>query len=132
MSLPNGEPPSASAPRSGAQSRRAHVRASVGLEAIVHEIGADNVVGPGLPGRTFDLSRGGVGLLLKRMIHPGKTMAIFIALPGKPRSVYFGEVRSCVYVPDGQMYQVGVQFIPAPTAKPVKQWLEAQQAQRAA
>ena len=120
-------PPAPAPKKLSAAQRRAHARTLITLTATVHEIGSDGVIANPVSGTTFDLSRGGVGLFVKRMIHPGKTLAIMIDLPGKPRTIYFGEARSCYYLSERQLYQIGVQFVPAPTTKAVREWT-AQQA----
>jgi len=61
-----------------------------------------------LPGRTRNLSRGGLGLLIQRPFAPGEVIEVELGrCPARGRAFLAGEVRFCRYTGRGY-YEVGV------------------------
>ena len=73
--------------------------------------------------RVVDLSRCGLGLRSRRMVHHGRGLLIEVqGLPGQPGRVLFGVVRQSRYA-EGEGYAVGLEFKSIPHTTPVRAWL---------
>lgn len=91
----------------GRESQRAHDRVGVACAAEVFPV-TEFGPGEGWPCETLDLSRGGVGLITKRMLYPGQRAVVAIRKAASP-TVLFGAVRHVRYVP-GRGHVVGLCF----------------------
>jgi hypothetical protein len=70
-----------------------------------------------------DLSRGGLGLRSRRMVHQGRCLFVRIDLgKAKPSKVLFGLVKQCRYS-EGEGYAVGLEFRTIPETPTVKAWM---------
>lgn len=105
------------------ENRRRHPRIVMSTPVTVHEIDEQFVIGPAFSAQAQDLSRSGLGLTTRRMIHNQRTLAVIFRLPGKPADVYFGVAQHVRYASEGE-YHVGVEFSSAPANADVAQWLE--------
>lgn len=73
--------------------------------------------------RTLDISRGGVGLVSRRMVHVGRGLLIEISgRHQEPSRLLYGVVRNVRYEP-GIGNVLGVQFEPIPEAEAIAEWL---------
>lgn len=72
--------------------------------------------------RIVDLSRGGVGIRSRRMVHQGR--AVLIEVPGVEGTtkLLYGVVRQCRYA-EGEGYAVGVEFKAVPQTQTIRLWL---------
>ncbi len=112
-----------SAAEKAAEERRKFERSLIDATAHVTEIGESGIPGPPWECRIADISRGGMGLRSRRMVHEGRV--IFVTLnvgPDKPPRVLCGMVRQTRYL-EGQEYVVGLMFCAPPRSKAVKKWL---------
>lgn len=100
---------------------RRHDRKAVVSTVMMHEIESDGTVSAGIEGRGFDFSRSGMGLDVKRLLHPGKVLLIRLKVSGKPDTLAYGIVRNVNYK-DG-VCKTGVEFTPAPDSASLKRWL---------
>jgi hypothetical protein len=89
--------------------RRSRGRQSMQVDCIVHFFGqrTDEVVT--LSGRTRNISRGGIGLVVPRSFYQDEPVEIQISLPDRETMYMAGLVRFCRYVIDG-FFEVGVQL----------------------
>ncbi len=62
-----------------------------------------------MPGRTRNLSRNGLGLLVRRVFSPQEPIEVEVALPGRPRMFMGGLVRFCRYAGRGY-YELGIEL----------------------
>jgi hypothetical protein len=62
-----------------------------------------------LPGRTRNLSRGGLGLLARRVFQLGEAVEVQINVPGRPMSYMAGICTFCRYAGRG-FHEVGIQL----------------------
>ncbi len=103
--------------------RRRHDRVDLDLPSLVTEI--DEFGTPGNPwnARVVDLSRSGVGLRSRRMVHLGRKVFVQIFAPdGEERKLLFGLVRQSRYA-DGGGYAVGIEFHPMLTTSTIRAWV---------
>lgn len=87
--------------------QRQHERVEMTCAAEVFPV-ADLTPGEGWPCETLDLSRGGVGLVCKRMLYPGQ-QALVVLRTGAAFTALFGAVRHVRYVP-GRGHVVGLRL----------------------
>lgn len=93
--------------------RRAHGRASASAEARLIELDPNGTVGKPQICELVDLSRGGMGIRFRRMLHVGSRVVLVIPTAGAPPRVLAGEIRNVRYVGEG-MHQLGASFLPVP------------------
>jgi hypothetical protein len=73
--------------------------------------------------RVVDLSRGGLGVRSRRMVHKGRSILIeFPNVAGKTK-LLFGVVRQSRYA-EGEGYVIGVEFQAIPKTPAVRSWLD--------
>lgn len=73
--------------------------------------------------RIVDLSRGGLGLRSRRMVHQGRCLFIRIDLgKNRPAKLLFGVVKQSRYS-EGEGYAVGLEFRTVPESPSVKAWM---------
>ena len=104
--------------------RRVFQRQPLDHAARVLEL--DEMAKPGEPWecRVLDVSRGGIGLRSRRMIHIGRTLFVIVSLgAGKPRQLLCGTVRQCRYIEGGGGYAIGVKFCDPPRSKWLNAWM---------
>ncbi len=70
-----------------------------------------------LPGRTRNLSRTGLGVLVRRVFAQGEPVEVEIVLPGRPPMFMGGVVRFCRYASRGY-HELGVE-LKTSAAKPI-------------
>jgi hypothetical protein len=119
-SLP-AEPHRVQGPELG--NRRQFERHAVDRPAKVTEMDEFGNPGPCWLCRLVDISRGGLGVRSKRMVHMGRGVLIELdgATPAATKLLY-GVVRQSRYV-ESEGYAVGVQFRSVPTTSAVRNWL---------
>jgi hypothetical protein len=83
--------------------------------------------GFGNPGATWecrvvDISRGGLGMRSRRMVHCGRNVIIEVPNVGGRTKVLCGTVRQSRYA-EGEGYVVGLQFIEVPQSHAVRSWM---------
>ncbi|MBC7772908.1 MAG: PilZ domain-containing protein [Pyrinomonadaceae bacterium] len=100
---------------------RQHERKAVVSTLLIHEVETDGTVGAGIDGQGCDFSRSGMGIRVKRLLHPGKLLLIRLKINGKPDTVAYGIVRNVNYV--SGVCRTGVQFTPAPDSPSLRRWL---------
>jgi hypothetical protein len=109
--------------RGDSGNRRQFERHPVDRPAKVTEMDEFGNPGPCWLCRLVDISRGGLGIRSKRMVHMGRGVLIELdgATPGAGKLLY-GVVRQSRYV-ESEGYAVGVQFRSVPTTSAVRNWL---------
>jgi hypothetical protein len=96
------------------QDLRRHDRVGLTRPAIAVELDRDGSPLAPWTVQTFDLSRSGLGLLSRRMVHVGRYLVVEIIGSGKERqTVLFGVVRQCRYE-EGKGYMLGLEFKQVP------------------
>jgi len=129
--MPAGAPgaPSAAQPDTGpakGRENRRHERKSLERDALVTELLPNGTIGNTWHCTTADLSRSGMGLISRRMAHPGTNIFIQVVGPsGRAGDPLFGTVMHFRYLGDGA-HLLGVQFATAPDRRNVQEWLDAQ------
>lgn len=108
-------------PQSG-RNRREHERTGVSKAVVVHELGEYNAVLAGVDGTTVDVSRSGIGISMRKMMHIGRTVIILMPGPDGKNKALFGTVAYSAYK-EGGLYHVGVRFCPNPGGSNVNDWL---------
>lgn len=127
---PADTPPSGRAARADpaadeGSSRRNWERSSFPRDVRVCELDDDGVPGAEWACRAADISRGGIGLRSRRMVHEGRK--IFIRVPTGPdgaEKLLFGVVRQSRYQ-QGEGFVIGVRFEEIPRTWAVTRWLDA-------
>lgn len=97
----------------------------VGFLKSVQVTELDDFANPGASWdcRVVDLSRGGLGLRSRRMVHKGRCMLVEVAgLEGQKSKVLFGVVRQSRYA-EGEGYAIGLEFKSMPKTASVRLWL---------
>lgn len=105
--------------------RRAHERVPIDTIATVAQLDNYNVPGQSWQCRVADISRGGLGLKSKRMVHQGTRVLIAFALGNGEKRALCGLVRA-VHYEEGAGYTLGLQFEALPTGNPVREWMTSQ------
>lgn len=107
--------------------RRRFNRAAMDKIATLMELDEFGDAGPAWECRIVDLSRGGMGLRSRRMVHEGRFVFVIVEMggPDTPRKMLCGMVRKCRYS-SGEGFAVGVLFRAPPQTLPVKAWLTKQ------
>jgi hypothetical protein len=105
--------------------KRIHERRTVERDAIVTEVQHNGAIGVSWPCKTADLSRGGVGLLSRRLVQRGTALLIRIhGVDGKMSTPLYGTVMHARYASDGE-HILGVCFGPIPERRSIREWVEA-------
>ena len=73
--------------------------------------------------RVVDLSRGGIGVRSRRMVHKGRSILIEFANVNGATKVLFGVVRQSRYA-EGEGYVIGVEFQAVPKTQSIRVWLD--------
>ena len=128
-------PPSATAPASTASSRgfadarnrREHERQDLNKPVRIHEIGDFDRVDAGSDGRAVDVSRSGVGISTRKMLHIGRRVIVLLPGANGAQRALFGEVCFAAYK-EGGTYHIGVRLCPKPESSAITQWLRVQRA----
>jgi hypothetical protein len=106
--------------------RRRFPRIAVDKPATVTEMDEHGNPGPAWPCRVVNVSRGGLGVRSRRLVHSGRRILVkFAATAGAPVKVLYGVVRHCEYA-QGEGYAAGIEFQAAPASKAVQDWLARQ------
>jgi hypothetical protein len=115
--------PHRASPGADLSNRRQFERHPVDRPAKVTEMDEFGNPGPCWLCRLVDISRGGLGVRSKRMVHMGRGVLIELdgATPAATKLLY-GVVRQSRYV-ESEGYAVGVQFRSVPTTSAVRNWL---------
>jgi hypothetical protein len=100
---------------------RRHERVVCDKPVRAYEIDESGTVGPGWEARLTDISRGGMGLTARRMVHNGRGVFVEWDDPDLGK-LYFGIVRQADYR-EGIGYTIGLQFEEVPNTKHVVRWL---------
>jgi hypothetical protein len=104
---------------------RRHGRVGLTRPAIAVELDPDGAPLAPWTVQTFDLSRSGLGLLSRRMVHVGRYLVVEVVGAGKERqTVLFGVVRQCRYE-EGRGYMVGLEFKQLPVGTLLRRYLNA-------
>jgi hypothetical protein len=112
------------APTAGSN-RRQFERHAMDRPARVTEMDEFGNPGPCWLCRIVDVSRGGMGLRSKRMVHVGRGMLVEIdGIPPAQTKLLFGLVRQSRYA-EGEGYAVGIQFKALPATTSVRNWMAA-------
>lgn len=107
--------------------RRQHDRLELGKAVFIHEIENFDVVCPGLEGVAVDVSRSGMGISTRRMMHADRAVVVLMPNADGTCRAFHGKVRHAAYKGDGK-YHVGVQFCAGSDTASVRAWLKAQRA----
>lgn len=103
-------------------------RVALKAPVTVYEVGALGVNTQAHPASSIDISRGGIGLLSRRMYHPGAAIILMLVPARAEAKCLYGKVRYSRYAHDG-MYHVGVMLAAIPEDRPIQDWMR-QRAQR--
>lgn len=102
---------------------RQHERKPMPRDAIATEVLADGTIRMSWPCRVADLSRGGIGLISRRLAHRGTLVLVRVAkADGTYNDPVFGAVVHVRYLKDGD-HHLGVSFRPVPARGPVRDWV---------
>jgi len=125
VSSPKGQANDGTSPNLvGGRERRRHERRRLDRPAALHELDEVGQPGPKMPCVAVDISRSGIGVETKRLLQPGKIVAVLLALPDGRAKVYFGIVRGARYIAHGN-HHIGLEFIEAPKLEATEKWLKA-------
>lgn len=112
-------------PAPGQASRRDFDRYALDRPGRLTEIDQFGNPGATWKVRVVDLSRGGVGIRSRRMVHLGRMVMVELdtAEPGRCKLLY-GVVRQSRYA-EGEGYAVGVQLRAIPQSTSIRAWMTA-------
>jgi hypothetical protein len=103
--------------------RRIFERLALDKASIITELDEFGNPGASWSCRIVDLSRGGLGLRSRRMVHQGRCLFIRIDLgKNRPAKLLFGVVKQSRYS-EGEGYAVGLEFRTVPETPSVKAWM---------
>lgn len=106
----------------GSSTRRAHERRNFDRLVLVYELDDGGIPGPEWQCRAVDISRGGIGLRSRRMVHAGRKLFIrFPAGHGVPEKLLFGVVKQSRYQ-EGEGFVIGVKFEEEPHSWAIAKW----------
>jgi hypothetical protein len=119
------KPPARPAYTEDGSNKREHDRKAINLSGEMFEHIEGELPGDAYPCAVVDISRSGVGLHSKKMVHQGRKVFVAIAQPGTPGrfKMLYGEVRYSRYVERG-LYHVGVKFCDVSSSSYLVQWVE--------
>ncbi len=127
-------PPATAVPPSGpargfadARNRREHDRIDLNKPVRIHEIGEFDRVDAGMDGRAVDVSRSGLGISTRKMLHIGRRVIVLMPGPNGAQRALFGDVCFAAYK-EGGTYHIGVRLCANPGSAVITQWLHAQRA----
>lgn len=103
--------------------RRDHERKDLGSAASVHEFDEFGDVGAGFACEAADISRSGMGIRSRRMIHPGRTVVVRMRPASGTDRLFFGTVCYSRYDAKS-LYHVGIRFVSRPETPGVLRWLK--------
>lgn len=106
----------------GRLDHRRHERKALSREALVTELLPNGSLGNTWQCQTADLSRSGMGVVSRRMVHAGTN--VFIRVAGRPGEPLFGTVMHFRYLKDGT-HLLGIQFATPPARRSIQEWLHA-------
>ncbi len=109
------------------RNRRVHERLDLDKPVRVHEIGAFDAVDGGIDGTAVDVSRAGMGISTRKMMHIGRRVIVLVPSPEGPCKALFGTVAYSAYK-EGGRYHIGVRLCPNPGSPVISTWLRAQKA----
>lgn len=96
-----------------AKNRRAFPRAETSADGRLFEVQDHGGMAAPIACEVTDLSRGGMGVVSRRMLHIGSTVIVVLpSAEGDPR-ILAGQVRNIAYAGNG-LHRVGVQFCAMP------------------
>lgn len=102
--------------------RRTHDRQGVELSVVMAELSRNGEPGEPWEAVSLDLSRSGVGLRSRRMVHKGRLVLLAVAPKGnRPGRLYCGKVMQSRYA-EGIGYIVGVRFEECPEGIHIDRW----------
>lgn len=104
------------------EDRRLYSRYPVDCTCRITEVDDQGNPGATWEGRMADLSRGGMGIYTRRMVHLGRE--IFVEVEGKAGNtkLVFGVIRQSRYS-EGKGYFIGIEFREPPQTSGVRNWL---------
>jgi hypothetical protein len=105
-----------------AATHRQHTRVPVSLPAQIFELDDQDEFGEPQSAEIFDLSRGGLGLHCRRLIHARRRLAILLRKADGSAKLLFGIVRNVEYIGSG-LHKLGIEFLPVPTSPPVQRFI---------
>jgi hypothetical protein len=109
-------------PSSDPSNRRTFERHGMDRQAHLTELDEFGNPGTTWKVRVVDLSRGGVGIRSRRMVHMGRSVLVeFDCEPGR-RRLLFGVVKHSRYA-EGEGYALGVQLKAVPSTSAVQHWM---------
>jgi len=106
-----------------AETRRAHERKGLGSAASIHELDEFGDVGTGFACEAADISRSGMGVRSRRMIHPGKSVFVRMKPASGGEKLFFGTVCYSRYDAKS-LYHIGIRFVARPESAGVARWLK--------
>ncbi len=107
----------------GGRNRRCFERAELSRDAVIMELDEFGHPGATWACRLADISRGGIGVRSRRMVHDGRHVFVIVQTSeGGARKVLGGVVRQCRYL-SGEGYAIGIQFRAPPPTPQVKTWI---------
>lgn len=113
---------SGESPSTGSATRRAHERRGFDRHVLVYELDDAGIPGQEWQCRAVDISRGGIGLRSRRMVHAGRRLFIrFPAGHGAPEKLLFGVVKQSRYQ-EGEGFVIGVKFEEQPQSWGIAKW----------
>ncbi len=117
-------PADAPAPRGFAEgrNRRHHDRLDLRRPVRIYEIGEFDKVDAGIDGIAVDLSRSGIGISTRKMMHITRRVVVLMPGPDGAHKALFGTVVYAAYK-EGGRYHIGVRFCDAPASAPVAEFL---------
>jgi hypothetical protein len=116
-------PPEARAGAPAASSRREWERKSYQQQVQVCELDDAGAPGPEWTCRAVDISRGGIGLRSRRMVHAGRRLFIKVSAGrGSKGKLLFGVVKQSRYQ-EGEGFVIGVKFEEIPQTWAITKWL---------
>ena len=102
--------------------RRTHDRQGVELPVVMAELSRNGEPGEPWEAVSLDLSRSGVGLRSRRMVHKGRLVLLAVAPKGnRPGRLYCGKVMQSRYA-EGIGYIVGIRFEECPEGIHIDRW----------
>lgn len=111
----------------GGASRREHQRLDFERPVKVYELDEAGHPGPEWLCRAVDISRGGIGLRSRRMVHEGRKLLIRVpAGPGGKEKLLYGAVRQSRYQ-ENEGCVIGVKFEELPRTWGISKWLASQE-----
>lgn len=102
--------------------KRTFERLAISRKARVTEVDQFGTPGSEVACSATNISRGGMGLCLPRMIHLNRGVLIEVfGGANEPPRLFYGLVRQCRYI-EGQGYIVGIQFEVMPKTTALEMW----------